>query len=140
MTTRSVLPALSPKELDQYGFGRAQDIAFDAVQRLWRRRQKEGVKQIDLARAIDMDPARLSKKLQGPSNWTLRTLGALVEAMNGELQIKVYAVDDPLPRPPNFSAYDEHEDDGTPGALEDQSEESKHPRGLKDATQALGAK
>lgn len=97
MTTQSSLPPLSPGELEQYGYARARDLAFDAVQMLWRRRKAEGMTQKDVAAAIDWDEGLLSKKLSGPGNWTLRTLGALVEALRGDLQIVVAPVEQPLP-------------------------------------------
>lgn len=110
----SQLPDLTPRELESYGFARAKDIAFDAVQRLWRRRQAEGLKQTDLATSIGWDPAIVSRKLQGPSNWTLRTLGAFVEGLRGELQIRICAVEDPLNSCINYHAYAGYELPDTP--------------------------
>jgi hypothetical protein len=43
--------------------------------------------------------------LRGPGNWTLRTIGELVEALNGELEITVHAKEDPPERRTNYSAY-----------------------------------
>lgn len=105
MTSQSNLPDLPSKERAEYGFARAKDLAFDAVYALWRRRQKEGMKQIDLAQAIGRQPATVSRNLRGPGNWTLRTLGEYVEALNGELEITVHAVEDALGTPSNYHAY-----------------------------------
>ena len=51
--------------------------------------------QKDLAAKIGRDPAWISRKLHGPGNWTLRTIGAFVVALNGEIEIKVHALEDP---------------------------------------------
>src|SRR5262249_23758414 len=81
------------------------DIAYDAVLELWRRRKSEGWKQTDLASALGKDTAWISRKLKGPGNWTFRTFGALVQAMKGDVEIKVHAVEDPfLPRS-NYHSY-----------------------------------
>jgi len=105
----SVLPAFQPRELADYGFARARDIAFDAIQALWRRRRSEGMKQTDIVAAIGRDAGWVSRNLRGPGNWTLRTIGELVEALNGELEIIVHANEDPPERLANYSAYAEHD-------------------------------
>jgi hypothetical protein len=93
------------RDAADYGFARARDIAFDAVHGLWRRRSAEGMKQVDIARAIGRDAAWVCRSLRGPGNWTLRTIGELVYGMNGELEIAVHGIEDPLPERPNFHAY-----------------------------------
>ena len=100
------LNQLGPEDLAQYGAARAKDVAFLAVDELWRRRKNEGLKQVDIARAIGANPTWVSRSLSGPANWTLRTLGALVEALDGELEIKVHAIEDAPKTPTNFHAYD----------------------------------
>lgn len=80
-----------------YGFARVRDKAFDAVLELWRRRQSEGRKLTDLASVLHRDGAAVCRNLSGPGNWTLRTFGELVEAMDGEVEISVHALEDPLP-------------------------------------------
>ena len=100
------LSELSPRQKAEYGFARARDVAFDAIYDLWQRRRKEGLKQIDIATAIDWDPSRVSKSLSGPGNWTLHTFGALIEALNGEVEIIVHAAEDSPAAPLNYSAYD----------------------------------
>jgi hypothetical protein len=105
MTTPSDLNSLSPAERREFGFARARDAAFDAVSSLWARRQKEGMTQIDISNALGSDPGWVSKNLRGPGNWTLRTFGAFVEALNGEARIVVRALEDPLPVLPNYHAY-----------------------------------
>jgi hypothetical protein len=92
-----------------YGFARARDLAFDAVQSLWRRRSNAGMKQTDIARALDREPAWVNRSLRGPGNWTLRTFGELIEALNGEIEIKVYAIEDALAPAPNYHAYVDYE-------------------------------
>lgn len=105
MTTQSDLTSLTPKERRDYGFARIRDAAFDAVSALWDRRQSEGMTQVDVANAIDGDPGWVSKNLRGPGNWTMKTFGTFVEALNGEALITVRAAEDPLPVRSNYHAY-----------------------------------
>jgi transcriptional regulator with XRE-family HTH domain len=105
MTTPSDLTSLSPSERREFGFARARDAAFDAVSALWNRRQSEGMTQTDIASALGSDPGWVSKNLRGPGNWTLRTFGAFVEALNGEAQITIRALDDPPQILSNYHAY-----------------------------------
>ena len=93
---------LSPGELEAFGFARARDAAFNAVRDLWKRRRGQGMTQKDLAARIGRDPAWVSRKLQGPGNWTLRTTGAFVVALNGEIEIKVHALEDPTEELSNY--------------------------------------
>ncbi|WP_342728379.1 helix-turn-helix transcriptional regulator [Bradyrhizobium sp. B097] len=88
-----------------YGFARVRDAAYDAVMELWRRRKAEGMTQAQLAEALGGDTGWLSRNLRGPGNWTLRTVGRFVEALNGEVELKVHGLEDPLPAPPNYHAY-----------------------------------
>jgi hypothetical protein len=100
------LSDLEPKERRDYGFARVRDLAFDAVRVLWTRRQKEGWQQSDIVRNIDSDPGWVSKKLRSPGNWTLRTFGELVEALDGEVEIIAHAKEDIKDSRQNHSAYD----------------------------------
>jgi hypothetical protein len=88
-----------------YGFARARDLAFDAVQSLWHKRHSDGMKQIEIAKALDRSPAWVNRSLRGPGNWTLRTFGELVEALGGEIELSVHALEDPLPICLNYHAY-----------------------------------
>jgi hypothetical protein len=85
-----------------YGFARARDLAFDAVWSLWSKRKSEGMKQADIAKALHRSPAWVNRSLRGPANWTLRTFGELVEALNGEITISAHA---PLSDRVNYHAY-----------------------------------
>jgi hypothetical protein len=105
MPSQSELIDLDPKERREYGFLRIRDAAFDAVSALWRRRQDEGMTQAGIAEAIGADPGWVSKNLRGPGNWTMKTFGAFVEALDGEAQITVRAAGDPLPLKSNWHAY-----------------------------------
>lgn len=105
MISQSKPPSLRPRDVTDCGFARARDIAFDAIQTLWRRRQGEGMRQMDIVTVIDRDAGWVSRNLRAPGNWTLRTIGELVEALNGELEIVVHAKEDPPERPANYSAY-----------------------------------
>jgi hypothetical protein len=88
-----------------YGFARARDQAFDAVIRLWERRKKEGLTQAQLAAAMGRDSGWVSRHLRGPGNWTLRTVGAFVAGLQGELEIAAYPLEEPLQPLSNFDAY-----------------------------------
>jgi len=88
-----------------YAFARARDLAFDAVVELWRRRQSAGLKQVDFAERLGRDTGWLSKKLSGPSNWTLRTFGEMVDALDGELEIRAVPLEEPPQPKRNFDAY-----------------------------------
>lgn len=105
MTSRSESIVLEPRELADYGLARARDLAFDAVQTLWRRRSAAGMKQSDLAKKIGRDTGWVSRNLRGPANWTLRTLGELVQGLDGELDIVVHGIEDSLSPHPNYHAY-----------------------------------
>jgi hypothetical protein len=96
---------MTPEDRATYGFGRVRNAAYEAVLELWRRRKAEGLTQLELGSRIGMDPARVCKHLSGPGNWTLRTFGELVEGLEGEAEISVHALEDPLSCPPNFHAY-----------------------------------
>ena len=71
------------------GFARARDIVFDAVHELWRKRRASGFTKRKIAETLDRDPAWVSRALSGPGNWTLRTFGELVEALDGHIEVKV---------------------------------------------------
>ena len=109
MPTQSDLVHLTPEERREFGFLRVRDAAFDAVASLWKRRQNEGVTQTEIAAAIDGDEGWVSKNLRGPGNWTMKTFGAFVEALNGDVQINIRAMEDPLPVLTNYHAYVDYE-------------------------------
>lgn len=88
-----------------YGFARIRDVAFDSIRALWNRRQKEGMKQIDVAKSIGRDAAWINRKLQAPGNWTFRTFAELAEGLNGEVEIFVHAMEDQVWPVPNYHAY-----------------------------------
>jgi len=107
MTSQSkpVVVAMNSDERSDYGFARVRDAAYDAVMDLWGRRKAEGMTQAQLADALGRDTGWLSRNLRGPGNWTLKTVGRFVEALNGEVELKVHGIEDPLPTPPNYHAY-----------------------------------
>ncbi len=88
-----------------YGFARLRDQVFDAVTALWRRRKAEGLTQKELAVRIGRDPAWVSRSLTAPGNWTLRTAGELIQALEGEAEIDVTALGDQPERRANDDAY-----------------------------------
>lgn len=87
MTSPSAKPPFSPKDVGDYAFAHSRFLAFEAVTKLWRKRQAAGMKQSDIADFLGRDRGWVSRSLRGPGNWTMRTLGELVEALNGELEI-----------------------------------------------------
>jgi transcriptional regulator with XRE-family HTH domain len=106
---------LTPKELETFGCARARDLAFNAVRALWKRRRSQGMTQNDLAAKIGRNPAWVSRNLQGPGNWTLRTIGAFVVALNGELEIKAHALEDPPDDPGPYGSAQAAKRDGSNG-------------------------
>lgn len=100
-----------------YGTARARHLAYDAVMKLWDRRRREGLTQADLALAMGCSPAWLSRTLRGPGNWTLKTVGAFSSALDGEVEISVHALEDPITPAPNYDAYSGY---FTPGYLPSQ--------------------
>lgn len=93
-----------------YGFARVRDLAFDAVHGLWRQRENEGMKQKDIVETLDRDPAWVSRNLRGPGNWTLRTFGELVTALDGEVEIIVHALGGGQQHGNNYDAYSGYSD------------------------------
>lgn len=105
MSSRSNATKTKRSDRADYGFARARDVAYDAVMELWAKRQAEGVTQAAVARALGRDPGWVSKQLRGPGNWTLRTFGELVEALDGEAEIYAYPLESPATTPSNYDAY-----------------------------------
>jgi transcriptional regulator with XRE-family HTH domain len=110
MTSKSAQNEMSPRDRADFGYARVRNAAYEAVQKLWRRRKENGLTQQALAESIGMDPARLSKYLNGPGNWTLRTFGELVEGLDGEAEIRVFGLEDQLSTRPNFHAYADYDE------------------------------
>jgi transcriptional regulator with XRE-family HTH domain len=105
MTFASELPPMTPEQRASYGIARAKTIAFTAVHDLWRRRKAEGKSQAELATVLNKDEGWLSKNLRGPGNWTIKTLGELVEALDGEIEIIVHRIEDSVWDHSNDHAY-----------------------------------
>lgn len=106
MTFRFDTRPLMGRDRADYGFFRVRDQAFDAVQVLWRRRQAEGMKQKDIAAFLGRKPAWVSRNLSAPGNWTLRTFGEFMQALGGEAEITVHALEDRAETADNHDAYD----------------------------------
>jgi transcriptional regulator with XRE-family HTH domain len=105
MTSPSKQHPMTTSERADYGFARVRDAAYDGVMELWHRRKDQGMTQAQLAEALGGDAGWLSRNLRGPGNWTLRTIGRFVEALNGEVEFKVHGLEDPLSARPNYHAY-----------------------------------
>lgn len=88
---------LTVEERRQLGHLRARDAAYDAIFNLWKKREADGLTQKEVADFLDKDPAWVSRALSGPSNWTMKTLGELAEALDGLLFITAVHVDDYKP-------------------------------------------
>lgn len=93
-----------------FGFAMARNAAFLAVLSLWDKRRKAGLKQTELAKIIDRDPSWVNTQLKGPGNWTMRTFGELVEALNGEVEIQVVDRDAAISSRSNYDAYAVHDE------------------------------
>lgn len=104
---------LSGRALEEYGAERIRNDAFDQVRILWERRKGEGWTQKKLAEAIGRDPAWVSRNLSAPGNWTVRTIGAFTQGLNGETDLTIHALEDPVDTPTNYNAYDEYRPDGS---------------------------
>lgn len=102
------LTAMEPSELRDYVFARARDLAFDAVYALWQRRREEPRTQKALAERLQKKESWVSRSLQGPGNWTLRTLAELTEALDGELEIIVRPIEESTHRKKNSHAYENY--------------------------------
>lgn len=105
------LYVLKGRDLENFGFARVRDLAYDAVQELWRKRKAEGWNQIRLAANIDRDPGWLSRYLKGPGNWTFRTFGAFIQGLEGEVEIRVRAREDIRQSLRNESPYSAYVED-----------------------------
>ncbi len=109
MTSQSDdLYELKGRDLETFGFARIRDLAYDAVQELWRIRKSEGWTQVRLAENLGRDTGWLCKRLQGPGNWTFRTFGALVQGLDGEVDIKVRPAGTLLRATRNQNPYSEY--------------------------------
>ena len=104
-STRQASENRASRERADYGFARLSGEIFDAVLALWRRRRAEGLTQREIAERIGRDPGWVSKTLRAPGNWTLRTAGELIQALEGEAEIHIAAREDPLKTPADDGAY-----------------------------------
>jgi hypothetical protein len=59
-----------------------------------------------VADLIGRDTGWVSKNLRAPGNWTLGTAGEFIQALNGEAEIKLYAIEDAVENAPNYDAYE----------------------------------
>ena len=87
MPSHSALSVMTPVDRARYGAAVAKDIAFDAVLNLWARRRAEGWTKKRAADSIGADEGWFSKQFNGPRNWTMESFGALVQSLDGEVEI-----------------------------------------------------
>lgn len=106
MTSPLSLDRLEGADAGSYGVELVRNAAFDAIIRLWRKRQSQGLTQKILAAKTGSQPATVSRNLRGPGNWTLRTFGEMLCALDGSVRIDVYPNDEPVRDLTNSSAYD----------------------------------
>ena len=83
---------LVKRDLAEYGIARLRDQMFDAVLKLWRRRQSEGWTQERVAESIGRDVLWVSNNLRAPGNWTISTAGELIQGLGGEAEIRISAL------------------------------------------------
>jgi hypothetical protein len=102
-------PTLPVEDKRRLAFLRVRDTAFDAVTALWRLRKTQGMSQKDIGDALSRDPAWVSRNLAGPANWTMKTFGEFVEALDGYATISVVPKEN-VPAG-NFDIYSDAEDD-----------------------------
>jgi hypothetical protein len=100
---------LTKRDLAAYGVARFRDQVFDAVLSLWRRRSAEGWTQKRVAEAIGRDPAWVSRNLRAPGNWTIQTVGELVQGLEGEVEVSTAALEDPVQYTSNYAAYNAYD-------------------------------
>lgn len=104
-----------------YGYARVRDQAFDAVLSLWRKRKAQGMLRKEIAETLNTSESWVSKQFRGPSNWTLRTIGELIEAMDGELEITAFGKEEPASDLVNSDAYSGYDDDPPSKRIETKS-------------------
>ena len=110
MISPSALSPMSTLDRARYGAAVAKDVAFDAVQALWRRRQAEKWTLKQAAENVGKDEGWMCKQFQGPRNWTMETFGTLIQALNGEVRIVIDAIEDFAKSRDNYDAYAEMDD------------------------------
>lgn len=84
------------RDLADYGFARLRDQLFDSVRSLWQRRIEEGITFDDIAKRLGRRKRWVVNKYRGPGQWTLRAAGELIIALDGEAEIKIPALEDPI--------------------------------------------
>ena len=107
MTSPLALVPLSPADGADYGLARIRDIAFDAVANLWICRRAKGMTQKEVAQKIGVSTATVCRNLGAPGNWTMRTLGELVHALDGDIEIIIIPKEN-VKIDANSSAYDDY--------------------------------
>jgi hypothetical protein len=85
------------RDLADYGFCRLRDQLFDAVRSLWQRRIEEGRTFDDIANRLGRSKRWVRNKYSGPGQWTLRAAGELICALDGEAEIQIPGLEDPIP-------------------------------------------
>jgi len=74
-----------------------REAAFGAVRRLWRKRQNEGWTQGRLATEMGKkNTSQVSRWLKGPGNWEFKTFAQFVRALDGEAEVQVFGLEEPL--------------------------------------------
>ncbi|ETA72361.1 transcriptional regulator [Mesorhizobium loti] len=100
---------LPTEDKRRLAFLRVRDAAYDAISALWRARKAQGLSQKDICDALDRDPAWVSRNLAGPANWTMKTFGEFVEALDGHATITVEPAESVSL--PHYDIYEDDEDD-----------------------------
>jgi len=101
---------LTAEQRASFGVDRIKMLAFEAVHKLWARRKAEGRTQSQLAATLGRDEGWLSRNLRGPGNWTMKTFGEMIEALDGDVEIVVRGIEDPRVDRSNDHAYAGYDD------------------------------
>ena len=98
------LEAQIPEGKLEYLRERFRNDLFDFIlRRFLEQREKRGLTQAELARRLSCDPARLSRLLGAPGNWTLGTVSDLLVGISGETLVP-HAAKVPGESPRNMGA------------------------------------
>lgn len=83
---------------------RLRNRLYDLVVREYRRRREnEGLSQVEIAHRLSRSPVQISRWLGAPGNWTLDTVSDLLLAIaHAELQTGVRNIEEPLRRNSSF--------------------------------------
>ena len=86
---------LQGRELAHFGTCVIANQAFDAIRQLLTKRMAAGMTVEDIAKKIGHTPRWVHSKLSGPGQWNLYTIGALTQALDGEVELQIVPLETP---------------------------------------------